>query len=169
MIEFESSTDERGVFFRTFCKNRFHEIGFNRDIVQINHSITKQKGTIRGMHYQLPPACETKLVRCVHGKVYDVALDIRHDSSTYMRWIGVELSDENMRMVLIPEGFAHGFQSLTDDASMIYLHSEFYNPECERGIRYDDPVSSISWPLPISVISQKDGNYPLIGSNFRGI
>jgi dTDP-4-dehydrorhamnose 3,5-epimerase len=169
IIEVESFTDERGYFLRTFCKKEFAEIGFQKQIVQINHSITKHKGTIRGIHYQVPPACETKIIRCVQGKVYDVMVDIRKGSITFMHWIGVELSEDNMRMVLIPEGFAHGFQSLTDNASLIYHHSEFYNAEYERGLRYDEPALVIAWPFPAGMISIKDQGFPLIDNSFKGI
>jgi len=169
IIELEPFIDERGFFARMFCLNELSKIGFDRLIVQINHSMTRQKGAIRGLHYQVPPVCETKIIRCVQGAVFDVMLDIRNNSSTYLKWHGVELSKENMRMVFIPDGFAHGFQTLTDNAELIYHHSAFYSPEYERGLRFDDPALAINWPLPVSVISPKDQSYPLIDSNFKGI
>ena len=169
VIELEPFLDERGLFVRTFCQKEFTKIGFHKQIVQINHSVTSQKGAIRGMHYQLPPACEAKIIRCVQGKVFDVMVDIRKSSSTYLKWHGLELSKDNMRMVFIPEGFAHGFQTFTDNAELIYYHSAFYSPEYERGLRFDDPVLEIHWPLSVSVISSKDQSYPLINSNFKGI
>ncbi|MBF0103089.1 MAG: dTDP-4-dehydrorhamnose 3,5-epimerase [Desulfobacterales bacterium] len=169
VIELESLLDERGLFARTFCQKEFATIGFHKQIVQINHSVTMQKAAIRGLHYQLPPACETKIIRCVQGAVFDVMVDIRKSSSTYLKWHGLELSKDNMRMVFIPEGLAHGFQTLTNNAELIYHHSAFYNPEYERGVRFDDPVPAIHWPLSVSAISPKDQGYPLIDNNFKGI
>ena len=169
VIELEPFLDERGLFARTFCQKELAKIGFNKQIVQINHSITKQKGAVRGMHYQLPPACETKLIRCVQGQVFDVMVDLRAGSDTFKQWYGVELSKDNMRMSYIPEGFAHGFQTLTDNAELIYLHSVFYSPEYECGLRFDDPRLVIKWPLPVSTISSKDQSYPLIDNTFKGI
>jgi len=169
VIELEPFVDERGLFARTFCQKEFSKIGFDRQIVQINHSVTRQKGGIRGMHYQFPPACETKIIRCVHGKVFDVMVDIRTGSPTFKQWHGVMLSKDNMRMVYIPEGFAHGFQTLTDNAELIYHHSAFYSPEYGHGLRFDDPALAIEWPLTVGAISPKDQGYPLIDNNFKGI
>jgi dTDP-4-dehydrorhamnose 3,5-epimerase len=169
VIELDPFSDERGFFARTFCIKEFHQIGFDKEIVQINHSMTRQKGTIRGMHYQTPPACETKIIRCIQGRIFDVMVDIREGSPTCMQWFGVELSKENMKMVYIPEGFAHGFQTLSNNAELIYHHSEFYNPEQEKGLRYDDPAMAIIWPLPIHIISAKDQSYPLIDNYFKGL
>lgn len=169
VIELEPFLDERGLFARTFCQNEFATIGFHKQIVQINHSVTMQKGAIRGLHYQLAPSCETKTIRCVQGAVFDVMVDIRKSSATYLQWYGVELSKDNMRLVFIPEGFAHGFQTLTKNAELIYHHSAFYSPEHERGLRFDDPVLAIHWPLSIRTISSKDQSYPLIDKNFKGI
>ena len=168
-IELAPFIDERGLFARTFCQKEFATIGFSRSIVQINHSVTRQKGAIRGLHYQLPPACETKIVRSVQGRVFDVMVDLRSASPAFMQWHSVELSHDNMKMIYIPEGFAHGFQALTDNVELIYLSSEYYNPEYERGLRFDDPTLSIKWPLPVSVISPKDQSCPLIDCNFKGI
>jgi len=169
VIELEPFQDERGLFARTFCQQEFSKIGFHRQIVQINHSLTRQKGTIRGIHYQLPPASEIKIIRCIQGIVFDVMVDIRAGSPTFKQWYGVELSKENMRMVYIPEGLAHGFQTLTDNAELIYHHSALYNPTHEHGLRFDDPALTISWPLPIGDISPKDQSCPLIDKNFKGI
>lgn len=169
VIELEPFLDERGLFARTFCQKEFAKIGFYKQIDQINHSVTKQKGAIRGMHHQCPPACEIKIIRCVEGRVFDVMVDIRAASPTFMQWHGVELSKDNMRMVYIPEGFAHGFQTLTDNAELIYHHSAFYSPEYERGLRFDDPALAIKWPLPVGAISPKDQSYPLIDNKFKGI
>lgn len=169
IIELEPFQDERGLFIRTFCQKEFAKIGFQKPIVQFNHSVTRKTGTIRGMHYQLPPSCETKIIRCVQGEVFDVMVDIRAGSPTFMRWHGVELSKDNFRMVYIPEGFAHGFQTLSDDAEVIYHHSAFYCPEFESGLKSDDPALAIQWPLSVASISPKDQNYPLIDDNFKGI
>lgn len=169
VIKLEPFLDERGLFARTFCQKEFAKIGFHKQIVQINHSVTRQKGTIRGMHYQLPPVCEAKIIRCVQGKVFDVMMDLRMGSSTFKQWHGVELSQNNMSMVYIPERFAHGFQTLTDNVELIYHHSAFYSPEYERGLRFDDPALAIKWPLPEGAISPKDQSYPLIDGNFKGI
>jgi dTDP-4-dehydrorhamnose 3,5-epimerase len=169
VIELEPFLDERGLFVRTFCQREFSKIGFHKQIVQINHSETRHRSAIRGMHYQLPPACEIKIIRCVQGKVFDVMVDIRAGSPTFMQWHGVELSNDNLRMVYIPVGFAHGFQALTDNAKLIYHHSECYSPEYERGLRFNDPAVAINWPLPAGAISLKDQSYPLIDNNFKGI
>jgi dTDP-4-dehydrorhamnose 3,5-epimerase len=169
IVETEPFLDERGLFARTFCMNEFKKIGFDKQIVQINHSVTYIKGTIRGMHYQNPPACEIKIVRCVQGTVFDVMVDLRIGSPTFMRWHGVELSEDNMHSLYIPEGFAHGFQTLTDRVALIYLHSEFYQPDLEKGLRYNDPTLAIKWPLPMAVISDRDCEYPFIDDRFRGI
>ena len=161
--------DDRGLFARTFCKNEFKKVGFDKEFVQFNHSFNKIKGTIRGMHFQKMPFAETKLIRCVQGAVYDVAVDIRKDSKTYLQWFGIELSAENMVSVLIPEGFAHGFQTLTDDAALIYHHTAFYTPQADAGIRFDDPAININWKLTAVNISDKDKCYPFIDHNFKGI
>lgn len=169
VIELEPFVDERGLFARTFCQKEFSTISFHKQIVQINHSVTWQKGAIRGMHYQLPPACEIKIIRCVQGRVFDVMVDLRVGSPTFMQWHGVELSKDKLRMVYIPEGFAHGFQALTDNAELIYHHSAFYDPEYEHGLKFDDPALAINWPLPVSAISPKDQGYPFISQYFQGI
>jgi dTDP-4-dehydrorhamnose 3,5-epimerase len=154
--------DERGLFARTFCKKEFAEIGFDKDFVQFNHSFNSKKGTLRGMHFQLAPFAETKLIRCVEGRVFDVAVDLRKDSKTYLQYFGVELSKENMLSILIPEGFAHGFQTLEDNSALIYHHTEYYTPNVDSGILYNDPALAINWPLEISIISQKDTSYSLL-------
>lgn len=169
VIEPEQFMDERGLFARTFCQKEFAKIGFDKQIVQINHSLTRRKGAIRGMHYQRPPACEIKIIRCVQGAVYDLMVDLRAGSATFLKWHGVELSKENMRMVYIPEGFAHGFQSITNNAELIYHHSAFYIPEYECGLRFDDPSLAIAWPLKVSRISERDKNYPLLNEDFAGV
>jgi dTDP-4-dehydrorhamnose 3,5-epimerase len=169
IIELEPFRDERGLFVRAFCQEEFARIGFHKRIVQINHSITWKKGSVRGLHYQLPPACETKIIRCIHGKVFDVMVDLRAGSPTFLCHFGAELSKDDLRMAFIPEGFAHGFQTLTDDAELLYHHSEFYTPRCECGLRYDDPILAIEWPLPVVEVSAKDQRYPLVDDSFIGI
>ncbi len=169
VIELESFNDDRGFFTRTFCQEEFNKIGFEGQIVQINDSLTRKRGTVRGLHYQIPPASEIKIIRCIQGKVFDVMVDLRSGSHTFMKWYAVELSEDNFRMVYIPQGFAHGFQTLADNAELIYHHSDFYRPEFERGIRYNDPFLTIQWPLPPIMISLKDRQYMLIDNNFKGI
>ena len=135
----------------------------------MNHSFTKQKGSLRGMHYQLHPSKEIKMVRCIAGAVFDVIIDLRSGSDTFLKWIGIELSAENKKMVYIPEGFAHGFQCLEDDCELLYHHSTFYNPEAEAGIRFNDPLININWPLPLTTISPRDQQHPYLNQNFKGI
>ena len=140
-------------------------MSFNQEFVQFNHSFNTLKGTIRGLHFQSPPFAETKLIRCVQGSVYDIAVDLRENSSTYLQFFGTELSAENLNCILIPEGFAHGFQTLEDNTSLIYHHTNYYKPNTERGIRFNDPVLNIQWPLQPVNISRKDLLYPLINTN----
>lgn len=165
----EPFTDERGWFARTYCKNEFAKIGHAGEWVQMNHSFTKQKGSIRGMHYQPPPHSEIKLVRCIAGAAYDVIIDLRKDSPTFLHFFGAEISAANKKMMYIPEGFAHGFQTLTDDCELVYNHSQFYTPGVEAAIKYNDPAININWPMTVSSISAKDDNHPNIDSNFKGI
>jgi len=169
LISPEPFSDERGWFARTYCKNEFGKIHHTGEWVQMNHSFTKQKGSIRGMHYQLPPHSEIKLVRCTAGAVYDVIIDLRKDSPTFLKHYAVELSAANKKMIYIPEGFAHGFQTITDDAELVYNHSQFYTPGAEAGLRYNDPKLNINWPLPVTSISAKDNIHPTIDSNFKGL
>lgn len=169
VIEPEVRTDPRGAFYRFFCKEEFAQIGHNAEWLQLNHSFTKNAGTVRGMHFQLPPHAEIKLVRCIAGKVFDVIVDIRSGSSTFLHWFGTELSAENRRMLYIPEGFAHGFQTLAPDCELIYHHSAVYAAGSEGGIRYDDPAIGINWPLPVALISERDTRHPLVSPGFEGI
>lgn len=162
VVETEPFVDHRGIWARIFCENELQEILQDRHIVNMNLSKTSQRGTIRGMHYQLPPMAEMKLIRCTSGKIFDVAVDLRKESPTYLHWYAEELSEENMRMLVIPEGFAHGFQALTDNVEMLYLHTEFYSKELERGIRYSDPQVGIRWPLIPLNLSERDQNHPYI-------
>lgn len=169
VIELAPFADERGWFGRYYCKREFEKIGHHKEWVQMNHSASHKKGTLRGMHFQLSPFREIKMVRCIAGSVFDVIIDLRKDSKTYLQWFGVELSAENKKALYIPEGFAHGFQCLTDNCELLYHHSEFYKPEAESGIRYDDPLINISWPLPVTVISTRDAGHPLLNNDFKGL
>jgi dTDP-4-dehydrorhamnose 3,5-epimerase len=165
IIEPEGIEDERGFFARTFCRKEFESHGLNPDLVQCNISYNKKKGTLRGMHYQIAPHEEAKLVSCVRGAIYDVIIDVRPDSPTYCQWIGVELTAHRLpiivpfKMLYIPEGFAHGFQTLEDNTLVFYQMSEFYHPQSARGIRWDDPMFAIQWPIHDKIISNKDKSY----------
>lgn len=169
VIYLPPNKDDRGWFVRTYCKNEFQKIGFAKEWVQMNHSYTASKGTLRGLHYQLPPYREIKLVRCIRGSIYDVIVDLRKDSPTFLQWAGYELTGEEMNMLYIPEGFAHGFQTLSDDCELFYMHSEFYRPGVEGGVRYDDSSINIKWPLPITKISERDLSHPFLNETFKGI
>lgn len=159
-IDLEKRGDSRGFFARVFCEHEFAEHGLETRFVQINNSLTGARGTLRGMHYQLPPAPEVKVVRCVRGSLYDVILDLRPDSPTFGKSFGAELSADNRRMMYVPRGFAHGFLTLEPDTEAFYLVSAFYAPECERGIRYNDPRFAIEWPMAPLETSEKDRNWP---------
>lgn len=168
-VDLERRTDDRGFFARTFCAREFEEHGLKPAVAQCNLSFNQKKGTLRGMHFQIPPAAETKLVRCTQGAVYDVIIDIRPDSPTYMQYIGVELTAENRRALYVPEMFAHGYQTLTDNAEVMYQVGEFYTPGYERGLRYNDTAFNIEWPIPVTVISAKDASWPLFEAAGRVI
>ncbi|MHA1491985.1 MAG: dTDP-4-dehydrorhamnose 3,5-epimerase [Promethearchaeota archaeon] len=169
IIKPEPFHDNRGYFGRIYCKNDLKTIKHFKEIVQMNQSLTKKKGTIRGMHFQYPPHAEIKIIKCLSGSVFDVAIDLRNDSNTFLQWHGEILSAENMKMIYIPEGFAHGFQTLEDDCELLYLHSEFYNKEHESALRYNDPRLNIKWPLKITDISKRDLKHDLIDDDFKGI
>ncbi len=160
LIEVQKFEDDRGFFGRTFCQKEFQKYGLNPNVSQANVSYNKKKGTLRGMHYQASPYEEVKLVRCTRGSICDVIIDMRPDSTTYKQWTYAELRADNYQMLYVPEGFAHGFQTLEDDTEVIYQVTQFYTPGSERGIRYDDPVFNIAWPLAAQVISEKDRNWP---------
>jgi len=162
IIEPERLEDERGFFARTFCQKEFEAHGLKSKIVQCNISYNKHKGTLRGMHYQVAPMAESKLVSCTRGAIYDVIIDLRPESPTYCQWLAEELNAENRKMIYIPEGFAHGFQTLEDESEVFYQMFEFFSPEHARGVRWDDPVFGIEWLLNTRIISEKDKNYPLI-------
>lgn len=169
IIDLEPREDERGWFARYYCKNEFQKIGHTKEWVQMNHSVTNKKGSVRGMHFQVHPYKEIKMIRCIAGSVYDVIVDLRKGSGTFLKWTGVELSATNKKMLYIPEGFAHGFQCLEDNCELIYLHSEFYKPGSESGIRYNDSIVNIQWPLPLTVISPRDDQHPYLDKTFKGI
>jgi dTDP-4-dehydrorhamnose 3,5-epimerase len=160
VIDIEPRDDTRGFFARAFCQREFEQYGLKPVVAQCNCSYNHRRGTLRGMHYQLPPAAETKLVRCTRGAVYDVIVDLRPDSPTYLEHVGVHLTEGNRRQLYVPEMFAHGYLTLTDGAEVVYQVGEFYTPGCERGIRYDDPILNIRWPIPAEVLSDKDASWP---------
>ena len=169
VIEGISHVDSRGSFSRLFCKNALSKIIGNRSILQINYSLTNSVGALRGMHFQRAPHAEMKLVRCLRGKVWDVAIDLRPSSPSYLRWHAEELTPASDRMLVIPEGFAHGFQVMEPDSELLYLHTSFYQPEFESGLRFDDPIFNIDWPLQVTDISKRDSNHPYISSSFNGV
>ena len=164
VIDLEKKEDARGFFARTFCQKEFQAHGLNASFVQANVSVNFKKGTFRGMHTQAAPYREAKLVRCAEGGLFDVIVDLRKKSATFKKWLGVELSKENCKMLFIPEGFAHGFVTLTDNTQILYQMSEFYAPGFDRGFRYDDPAFGIQWPVKITEISEKDAAWPLFAS-----
>lgn len=159
VIELEEFKDERGFFARAWCQNEFNEHGLNSSVVQANLSYNAKKATLRGMHYQVAPHEESKLVRCIRGAIFDAIIDLRPQSPTYKDWVGVELSSENRKMLYVPEGFGHGFQTLVDQTEVFYQVTEFYTPGAERGARYNDPAFKITWPLEVDVISEKDAHW----------
>lgn len=159
VIELEPYKDERGMFSRTFCSKEFKKYNLKNNMVQSNLSISYKKDTLRGMHYQVDGSEESKLVRCIKGKILDVIIDIRKDSSTFSKYVSLELSDDNNLMIYVPEGFAHGFLTLHDNCHVFYQVSNYYSPENERGIRWSDPFFNINWPVTNPIISYKDKNY----------
>jgi dTDP-4-dehydrorhamnose 3,5-epimerase len=159
IINLQKIEDERGFFARSWCQREFGEHSLSSHLVQCNISFNRQKGTLRGMHFQFPPAAESKLVRCTRGGIYDVIIDLRPDSPTFLQWVGVELTAENRTALYMPKGFAHGFQSLENDTEVFYQMSEFYAPQLAGGVRWNDPQLGIIWPLPVSVISKRDQEY----------
>ena len=168
-IEQPAVGDARGRFTRLFCEQAFAPIRPHLHFTQINWSHTQGRGSLRGLHYQKPPAAEAKLIRCLRGRVYDVAVDVRADSPTFLRWHAVELAEDNNRAFFLPEGFAHGFQALTDEAQLLYMHTAPWTPDCEAGLRHDDPLLAIAWPLPVAQLSARDQSHPLIAPGFAGI
>lgn len=169
VAESKAFKDERGAFTRLFCEQELSSVIDRKKILQINHSCTAALGAVRGLHFQHAPHAEMKLVRCLKGKVWDVAVDLRPQSPSYKRWYAKELSPQNAHMMVIPEGFAHGFQVLEAGSELLYLHTAFYKPESEGGLRHDDPQLGIAWPLPVTDISARDSSHAYIDSSFRGI
>lgn len=160
LVDLEQHRDDRGFFARTFCRREFEKHGLNPDVVQCNVSWNARAGTLRGMHFQKPPAMEAKLVRCVRGAIHDVIVDLRPGSETYRSPFAVELNAENHRAIFIPENFAHGFVTLVDDTEVEYQMSEFYQPGYAAGFRYDDPYFSLTWPRSIEMVSEQDLSWP---------
>lgn len=160
ILDLEQREDDRGFFARSWDENEFRDHGLNPSIVQCNVSFNHHAGTLRGMHFQNAPHAEAKLIRCTLGAILDVIIDLRPDSPTFKRWIGVELTEENRRSLYVPEGFAHGYQTLADRTETFYQVSEFYAPGAEGGVRYDDPAFAIEWPREVTVISPKDASWP---------
>jgi dTDP-4-dehydrorhamnose 3,5-epimerase len=164
LIELELREDERGFLARTYCENEFAELGLNTRWPQCNLTLTKKCRAIRGLHFQVKPKPEIKLIRCAAGKIFDVLVDVRRDSPTFGQWEGFELSAENRRQLYVPGGFAHGFQCLADNCEVFYQMSEFYFPELARGLRWDDPQIGIRWPLPQAILSERDQKLPLLAA-----
>ncbi|MGH7830532.1 MAG: dTDP-4-dehydrorhamnose 3,5-epimerase [Candidatus Binatia bacterium] len=162
IIEIEKLEDHRGFNARALCQREFEAHGLVSRFVQANVLFNKRKGTLRGMHYQIPPSAQTKVFWCIHGAIYDVIIDLRPDSPTYKSWLSVELTANNYKMLYVPGNFAQGFMTLEDQTKLFYQASEFYSPEYERGISHDDPAFGIRWPLPVEVISTKDRNWPMV-------
>ena len=169
IIQSELFQDNRGLFSRFFCAKELELVLNERKIAQINYSKTNNLGAIRGMHYQNKPHSEMKIIRCLKGRVYDVAIDLRKNSLTFLKWHSVELTPENNLAYVIPEGFAHGFQVLEEGSQLLYLHTAFYSPDLEGAIRFDDPKINISWPINPTDLSDKDRNHSYINDQFKGI
>lgn len=165
VIDLEPYTDNRGFFARVICARELKINGLKMPIVQENLSFNRKKGTVRGLHYSVPPAAEAKLVRCLRGEIYDVIVDMRRDSPTFLRPFAIKLTAANRKALYVPEMVAHGFQTLTDDVDVYYHMSAFYRPEVQRGLRYDDPVLDLAWPLPVSEISEKDLHLPFLSDH----
>ena len=169
VIERQAVADARGSFSRLFCSQELQELGWSSPIAQINHTITGRRGTVRGLHFQRAPHAEIKQVTCIRGEIWDIAVDVRKNSPTFLHWHAEVLSPENRRSLLIPQGFAHGFQALTDDVELIYFHSVPYRPDYEGGLSARDATLAIGWPLPIVELSPRDQAYPPIDTGFKGL
>ncbi len=161
--------DTRGFFSRLFCKREFERLGLPTNIAQINQTLTEKKCTVRGMHFQYPPQSELKIVTCIKGEAFDVAVDLRSNSPSFLQWHAELLSEKKQNSLCIPEGFAHGFQALTDNCEMLYLHSSFFSPESEGGLHAEDPKLSIEWPNEITDMSERDKNHTLLDNTFTGL
>lgn len=169
LVDLERRGDDRGFFARSFCKQEFAAHGLETCFVQANTSLSGRAGTLRGMHYQLPPGAEVKLIRCVRGRLWDCIVDLRPDSPTFRQWFGDELSAENRRMMYVPRGFGHGLLTLENDTEAFYMVSNFYAPQEERGVKFDDPSIGIQWPIAPTEISAKDRSWPLLDEEFHGL
>ena len=169
VIESERFSDQRGSFSRLFCDQELGLVLDNRKIVQINLSKTQKRGSIRGMHFQFPPHAEMKLIRCLKGQVFDVAVDLRKDSKTFLQWYAQILSPEKNNVLVIPEGCAHGFQTLEEDTELLYIHTSHYEPKHEGGVQFDDPILNIKWPMVYTDISERDKKHSMINKIFSGI
>lgn len=169
IVERQQLGDSRGFLSRLFCAEELAAAGWHKPIAQINQTLTQKQGTIRGMHFQRLPHAEMKVVTCLRGAIWDVAVDLRAGSPTFLQWHAEELSAANHRALLIPEGFAHGFQTLSDDCELIYLHSRAYTPKAEAGLNPKDPMLSIIWPLTITELSVRDAQHPLLDHQFKGV
>jgi dTDP-4-dehydrorhamnose 3,5-epimerase len=167
IVDPERREDERGFFARVFCQKEFTELGLEPNVAQANVALSVKRGTLRGMHFQYPPATEAKLVRCLHGAVLDVIVDLRPESATYLQHVAVELDSDSQRALYVPGRFAHGYQTLHDESTILYQASTFYAPSAESGLRYDDPRLAIAWPLPVAVVSSKDCHFGLL-ENVQG-
>ena len=168
-IERKPISDSRGFFSRFYCAEEFKSMGLNVPIAQMNHTYTKAKGAIRGLHFQFPPHSETKIVTCIAGEVFDIAIDIRHNSPTFLQWHAEILTADNRASLFIPDGFAHGFQTLTEDCQLLYLHSAMYQPQAEGALNAMDEKIAIEWPLMVTDISERDQHHPMIDSKFTGV
>jgi dTDP-4-dehydrorhamnose 3,5-epimerase len=169
LIELDPTSDDRGFFARFFCEREFGAEGLARRFVQMNNSLSAKKGTLRGMHYQLPPSAEVKVIRCLKGVLWDCIADLRPDSASFGKWFGTELNDDNRLMMYVPRGFAHAILTLADDTEALYLVSDFYDAAAERGIRFDDPWLSVNWPIEPVEVSLKDRNWQFFNPKFHGI
>jgi dTDP-4-dehydrorhamnose 3,5-epimerase len=169
VVQTQPHADARGRFVRVFCESEFFPLRPHLRFVQVNLSLSRGRGSLRGLHFQRPPAAEAKLIRCLRGRVFDVAVDLRAGSATYLRWHAVELDQAGEQQYFIPEGFAHGFQALTDEVELLYQHTAPYRPDCEGGIRFDDPRLAIGWPLPALNVSARDQALPVVDAGFEAI
>jgi dTDP-4-dehydrorhamnose 3,5-epimerase len=169
VIDRKVVADDRGFLERLYCADELGDVLANRAIVQINRTLTSRRGTVRGLHFQVPPHAEIKIVSCLRGKVFDVAVDLRQNSSTFLKWHAEVLSDREHRMFLIPEGFAHGFQTLSDDCELLYFHSALYEPGSEGGVNPRDPTVGIRWPEEIAELSLRDAAHPILANDYHGV
>jgi dTDP-4-dehydrorhamnose 3,5-epimerase len=169
VIERQRIADERGSLSRLFCSSELESAGWGASIAQINYTVTRKQGAVRGFHYQRPPHAEMKLISCLRGEVWDVAVDLRHGSRTFLRWHAERLSGENQKALLIPQGFAHGFQAMTDEVELLYLHSAHYQPAAEGGLHFRDPRLGVAWPLPVTAVSARDDQFPALSPDFVGL